>query len=206
LIFGPWRPERAVAPAPRTAASRPRWAHTPRQASDHWSMHCSRPCRTAILVLSPCATSPRTPRRPPNFDVAVRAPRRPCTAIGRRTSPPPHHSHAVDGRDPLLKSHAPTEGVKLASARIAPSTEPPLPPTAMPTPSSSLRLLVLPMRVALACLRTRSSYAAHLLLRPSRQLAGIRGPAAAAGQPLPNSCLRLLSKPMGPHSISSRTH
>jgi hypothetical protein len=36
------------------------------------------------------------------------------------------------------------------------------------------------------------------LLKPSRQLAGIRAPAAAAGQGLSSLCLRLLSKLMGP--------
>jgi hypothetical protein len=111
LIFGPWRPERAVAPASRTAASRPRSARTPRQASDPWSMRRRRPCRTAILVLSPCATRPRTPRRPANCDVAVRALRGPCTAIGRRASPPPHGAHVADGRDPLLKARTPTKGL-----------------------------------------------------------------------------------------------
>jgi hypothetical protein len=69
------------------------------------------PYRTAIQVLSPCATHPRTPRRPPNRDVAVRAPRRPCAAIGRRASSPPHRAHAVDGRDPLLKARAHTKGL-----------------------------------------------------------------------------------------------
>jgi hypothetical protein len=127
-----------------------------------------RPCQTAILVLSPCATHPRTPRRPPNRDVAARAPRRPCTTIGRRASPPPHSAHAVDSCDPLLKACAPTKGVKLAAARIAPGTEPPLPPLVAPTPSSTLRPLVPPTRAAPACLRTPSSYPALLLLRPSR--------------------------------------
>jgi hypothetical protein len=196
LIFGPWRPERAVAPASRTAASRPRWARTPRQASDPWSMRHRCPCRTAILVLSPCATRPRTPRRPPNRDVTIRAPRDPYTAIGRRASPPPHRAHVVDDRDHLLKTRVPTKGVKLAPARTAPGTDPPLPPPATPTPSFTLRPLVPPMRVAPAYLRTPSSFPARILLRPSRQLAGIQAPAAAAGQLLPNSCFRLLSKPM----------
>jgi hypothetical protein len=74
-------------------------------------MRRRRPYRTAIQVLSPCATHPRTPRRPPNRDVAVRAPRRPCAAIGRRASPPPHRAHAVDGCDPLLKARTPTKGL-----------------------------------------------------------------------------------------------
>jgi hypothetical protein len=45
----------------------------------------------------------------------------------------------MDGRDPLLKARAPTKGVKLTAVRIAPGTEPPLPPVA-PTPSSTLGL------------------------------------------------------------------
>jgi hypothetical protein len=186
-------------------SSRPCWARTPRQASDPWSMRRRRPCRTAILVFSPCATRPRMPRRPPNRDVAVRASCRPCTAIGRCASPPPHSAHAVDGRDPLLKARVPTKGVKLAAARIAPGTEPPLPPPVAPTPSSTLRPLVPPTRVAPTCLRTPSSFPTRLLLRPSRQLAGVRASTAAAEQPLPNSCLRLLSKPMGTCSISPRS-
>jgi hypothetical protein len=205
LIFGPWRPERAVAPASRTAASRPCWARTPRQASDLWSMHRRCPCRTAIQVLSMCATHPRTPRRPPNRDVAVRAPRRPCAAIGRRASPPPHRAHAVDGCDPLLKSRAPTKGLG-SPPRALPRASSRLCRRQQPTPSSFLQPLVPPMRVASACLRTPSSYPARLLLKPSRQLARIRAPAAAAGQALPSPCPHLLSKPMGPRSISSRSH
>jgi hypothetical protein len=78
-----------------------------------------------------------------------------CPCRGR-PSPPTQGTHAY-------------KGVKLASARIAPGTEPPLPPPA--TPSSSLRPLIPPMCVAPACLSTPSSYPARLLLRPSRQLA-----------------------------------
>jgi hypothetical protein len=205
LIFGPWRPERVAAPVSRTAASRPRRDRTPRQASDPWSMRCRRPCRTAIQVLSTCATHPRTPRRPPNRDVAVRAPRRPCAAIGHRASPLPHRAHAVDGYDPLLKARSPTKGLdsprvhcpghRAAVAAASDTDAELLPPAAVP-----------PMRVASACLRTPSSYRALLLLRPSRQLAGIRAPAAAVGQALPSPCPRLLSEPMGPRSSSSRSH
>jgi hypothetical protein len=205
LIFGPWRPQRAATPASHTAASRPRRARTPRQASDPSSMRRRRPCRTALQVLSTCATHPRTPRRPPNRDIAVRAPRRPCAAIGRRTSPPPHRAHAVDGCDPLLKARAPTKGLDSPRARcpghraaIAANSD---------ADAELLPLAVVPpMRVSSACLRTPNSYPARLLLRPSRQLAGIRAPASAAGQALPSPCLRLLSKPMGPRSISSRSH
>jgi hypothetical protein len=205
LIFGPWRPERAAAPASRIAASRPRRARTLRQASDPWSMRRRRPCRTAIQVLSTCATHPRTPRRPPNRDVAVRAPRRPCAAIGRRASPPPNRAHAVDGCDPLLKARVPTKGLdsppralpghRAAIAAASDADAELFPPAVVP-----------PMRVASTCRSTPSSYPARLLLRPSRHLAGIRAPAAAAGQALPSPCPRLLSKPMGPRSISSRSH
>jgi hypothetical protein len=205
LIFGPWRPERAAASASRTAASRPRGARTPRQTSDPWSMRRRRPCRTALQVLSTCAMHPRTPRRPPNRDVAVRALRRPYVAIGRRASPLPHRAHAVDGCDPLLKTRAPTKGLDSPRAccpghctAIAADSDADaelLPPAAVP-----------PMRVASACLRTPSSYPTRLLLRTSRQLAGIRAPAAAAGQALQGPCPRQLSKPMGPRSISSGSH
>jgi hypothetical protein len=78
-----------------------------------------RPCQTAIRTLSPCATRSRTSRRPPNRDVVVRTLRRPCTAIGRRASPPPRSANTVDGREPLLKARAPIKGVKLAAARMA---------------------------------------------------------------------------------------
>jgi hypothetical protein len=207
LIFGPWRPEHAAAPTSRTAASRPRRARTPRQASDPWSMRRHRPCRTAIQVLSTCATHPciHARRAPPNRDVAVRAPRRPCAAIGHRASPPPQRAHAMDGCDPLLKARTPTKGLdspralcpghRAAIAAASDADAELLPPAAVP-----------PMRVALACLRTPSSYSTRLLLRPSRQLAGIRAPTATAGQALPSPCPRLLSEPMGPRSSSSRSH
>jgi hypothetical protein len=57
----------------------------------------------------------------------------------------------------------------------------------------------------IGCDRTPSSFPARLYLRPSRQLTGVRAPAAAAGQPLPSLCFCLLSKPIGTRSTSPRS-
>jgi hypothetical protein len=77
------------------AAPWPCWARTPRPTSVRWSLRRGRPCRTAFLVLSPCATCSSMPRRPPNRDVVVRAARHPWAAIGPRASPPPYRAHTL---------------------------------------------------------------------------------------------------------------
>jgi hypothetical protein len=135
---------------------------------------------------------------------------RPAAARRRRSLPMPfepmpsrrsdwsvaHRLHLCPAtKAPLRPTHAP-----------CPHTEPPLQPPVVPTTSSTLRPLTPPTRVAPACPRTPSSLPGHLLLRPNPQLASVRTSAAAAGSPSPSLYLRLLSKPMGPRSISSRSH
>jgi hypothetical protein len=97
-------PGRAAA-RPDTTAGAPLRSPVPRLP--HRRLHPIRPCHAPHAHES-CKT---VLRRPPNRDVAVRAPRRPSAAIGRRASPPPHRAHAVDGCDPLLKARVPTKGL-----------------------------------------------------------------------------------------------
>jgi hypothetical protein len=81
-----------------------------------------RPRRTASPALSPYSTCSHPPRRPPNGDTAIRAPRRPWTPIGcHATALPMPRPTCDDARDPLIKA-----GLSIKAGRSSPraSTEP----------------------------------------------------------------------------------
>jgi hypothetical protein len=168
-------------------------------------MRRSRPCRTAILVLFPCATRPT-----------------------RRVDHPTETSSYVRRAAPaLLLAVVPRHRlvVTIPWTTVTPSTrhehlykELTSPPRALPrhraaiaTVSGAHGELHPPTACTAnvcctACPRIPSSSPGCLLLRPSCQLTGVRAPAAAAGQPSSSLCLRLLSKPMGTCSTSPRSH
>jgi hypothetical protein len=189
-------PRRARLPRPPLGPNAEATYHPPVRVS--WG----RPRRTALPTLSLCTTCSDPPRRPPNGVAAVRAPRRPGLAIGRRESPPfpPYPDHAVL----VLPRPSPWCARKHSTAlswAIKPTGLPPREHRAAVvrhgchTVNSTPACFSSPTRAAPHSFRTPCSSCAHLLTCSSRQLAGVVSPAVVAGQPSTSSAPRAIPEP-----------
>jgi hypothetical protein len=151
------RRRQVFAPTRATSRAVPRTAHRPDAVPDAEAAYhppvCApwgRPCRTAVLTLSLCATCSHPLRQPTNGVAAVRAQRRPGWLLA--------HAATHCAMTPELTS----------PPRAWPHTEPPLPPPVVLTVNSTSGCLSSQTRAAPNSTRVPSSSPFRILLRPSR--------------------------------------